>query len=62
MTYDPRTGRGMMDYQDVREQASEALRLLQKSYDETGQRPLESNLVRVEAILSRIIGATPVMP
>jgi len=52
----------MMDYQDVREQASEALRLLQKSYDETGQRPLESNLVRVEAILSRIIGATPVMP
>jgi hypothetical protein len=50
----------MMDYADVRATAREALAELQKECDHTGQRPLPMHLVRVETLLLRIIGSTPI--
>jgi hypothetical protein len=59
MKYDHETGRGVMDYADVRQAADEARTLLQASQDETGQQPLPATLARVETLLRRIAGATP---
>lgn len=60
MKYDPATGRGVMNYADVRNAAEEAIRLLQQTFDDTGQRPIPPQLVKVESLLLRIAGATPV--
>jgi hypothetical protein len=59
MTYNHETGRGLMDYADVRQAAEEARALLQSTQDDTGQRPTPAALVRVETLLGRIISATP---
>ena len=50
-----------MTFADVREQAREALEILQTQIDPTGQRP-DVALCRIEAILLRIVGATPIEP
>ena len=78
MKYNHDTGRGVMDYADVRKVAEEALALLQqidmtkvqesldwsvdKRLDEarTALEHSTNQLMRIETLLLRIIGSTPV--